>query len=1094
MKTPGFRRVSRSGAWHRDARRFGRSPCRARVGAGRILVLALLIGTVLGGVGVTPVLGTAFQVSGTFRYEDRIWDKNGYTGAVQNLPIRHADVEIVNVGTSAVIGAGATNASGQFNITANATGNVTLYVRVLARTNNSADYHITVSNDAGTVVHSARTDNFANHNPNNNLAIGTWTVFDADGFGVAQAFNILDCVVDGFDWLAQSQALNRYPTASEYIVVRWSTTSNFAGSYYSGQFINISSPVSGDTDGWSDTVILHELGHYVADLFHQDDNTGGQHFLGDSFQDPRLSYGEGYATYYCGEVRERRALVQGTDAHVSLYADLAMPPAVGVPGALEFSYDFETGLLGNGTPLGQIGQANETNITSAMWDLHDGTGTPDESASVDDDAIDGTGSDVWDVLLGYMKNIPLPDIITFEDFVQGWRAVFGPAYLAPELDNILNVLNRMGFEADAQEPDDTPAAAPAATLGSYALVGAGGGVRLNEVELGAEDAVEVYNSSNAAVNLLNWQIQASSNTVTVTFTFPAYTLQPGAFVYVRERGSSTNNTETDLYGGSAFNIPWSNGAPGACALLDASAVARDFVRFDGPGTPSTTPVPPGTGWSGTVASPGGDTTLGRNSTGADTDTAADWSVAPNSATQPNGLAYADHTIFDTGDTDHVRMSLVKDHLYSVRTFALFGAADTFLELLAADGATVLAAHDDRGVTLPESKLTFVAPSTGDFFARVSHVGGLTQYGMYRLRVYEHPQTGVLLAPIGLGAAADHTHLSGDPVTFHWLNGSVYDSVRVEVHDATATVMSATVSGDATSHATTLSQGLYSVQLRGAVGVQTSPLAVERFYAGVFPATFSDNFDGPTGLYAWGAPSPWGLTAGVFSSGPWSATDSPGGNYADNVDVALELDVPVRLGTGGVLGFRHICITEDDYDYGFVEISADDGQTWNALAAYDMGDHASWNDGVASNGDFVQEALPLVGYDNQVVRIRFRLVTDGGVTEDGWYIDSVSIQSDVTAAPELPALVYSLRANEPNPFNPRTTIRYSLSAPEHVDLRIHDLRGRVVRTLVAAQRPAGWHRAVWDGRDDAGRRVASGVYFYRLAAGPFVESRKMLLLK
>jgi len=95
-----------------------------------------------------------------------------------------------------------------------------------------------------------------------------------------------------------------------------------------------------------------------------------------------------------------------------------------------------------------------------------------------------------------------------------------------------------------------------------------------------------------------------------------------------------------------------------------------------------------------------------------TDTAADWSAAPNSATQPNGLASTSHTFFDTGDIDHVRLSLVKDHLYSVRTFALYGAADTYMELLATDGTTVLASHNDRGTTLPESKLTFVARPRG----------------------------------------------------------------------------------------------------------------------------------------------------------------------------------------------------------------------------------------------------------------------------------------------------------------------------------------------------------------------------------------------
>ncbi len=1048
-------------------------------------------------VGARSALAVAFDVSGTFQYQDRIWDKNGYTGATQNLPIRQADVEVVNASTSAILGSGRTNASGQFTITANASGTINLYVRVLTRTGSSPDYHITVSNNsAGTQIHAATTSTFNNHNTNSNLDVGTWVILDTDGFGPAQAFTILDCAVDLWDWLSQPQVLNRFPNTSESLLIRWSTTSNLGGSYYTGTFINISSPVSGDTDGWSDTVVLHECGHYVAHRFHQDDNTGGSHFIGDNFQDPRLSYGEGYATYLCAEVRERRAVVNGSDAHVSLYADLAMPPAVGIPGALEFSYDFEVGAFGNGTSLGQIGQANETNVTSALWDLIDGAATPDESTGSDDDTIDDTGSDVWDVLLGYMAPLPDAVTITYEDFVQGWKTVFGPAYLAAAFDFIQNDLNNMGFEEDAREQDDTAAAATAMPIGAYTLLGAGGDAVLNEIELGGEDAIEVYNSSNAAVDLTNWQILASSNSATTIFTFPSYLLQPGAFVYVRERGSSSSSTDTDLYGGSAFSIPWANGSPGACALQDGSGTAQDFLRWDGVGNPSTTPVPPGLTWTGTLMSPGGTATLGRSAAGTDTDAASDWSPAPNSGTQPNGLAHSDHTFFDTGDTDFLSMSLQKDHTYSVRTFAPFGAADTYLGLRAADGTTVLAANDDRGPVLKESRLTFVAPNTGTFYARITHVGVLTQYGIYRARAYEHPQTGVLLAPLALGADADNTHVQGDAVTLHWLNGSVYDAVQVQANNATTTVFSTTLAGDATGLATQLDRGLYRLLVQGQLGMQTSGSAEAWIYAGVFPTSFTESYDTAAGLYSWAPQSPWGLTSAVAASGPNSATDSPGGDYVDNVDVSLELKLPVRLGTSAVLQFRHICITEDDFDFGFVQITSDDGQTWSTLpsAVYDMGDHPGWADGVASNGDFVQENIALTGYDNQVVRIRFRLLTDGGVVEDGWYVDDVSIASDVTDAPELPALRWALEANEPNPFNPRTSIRYSLAAAEQVSLRVYDLRGRLVRSLVAAKQPAGPHVAHWDGRDDTGRTVASGVYLYRLDAGAFQRSRKMLLLK
>ena len=83
---------------------------------------------------------------------------------------------------------------------------------------------------------------------------------------------------------------------------------------------------------------------------------------------------------------------------------------------------------------------------------------------------------------------------------------------------------------------------------------------------------------------------------------------------------------------------------------------------------------------------------------------------------------------------------------------------------------------------------------------------------------------------------------------------------------------------------------------------------------------------------------------------------------------------------------------------------------------------------------------------------------------------------------------------PNPFNPSTTIRFGLSERMHVRLQIYDVSGRLVRTLVDGMRSEGEHFERWDGADSAGRTVASGVYFYRLDAGSFTETKKMVLLR
>jgi len=90
--------------------------------------------------------------------------------------------------------------------------------------------------------------------------------------------------------------------------------------------------------------------------------------------------------------------------------------------------------------------------------------------------------------------------------------------------------------------------------------------------------------------------------------------------------------------------------------------------------------------------------------------------------------------------------------------------------------------------------------------------------------------------------------------------------------------------------------------------------------------------------------------------------------------------------------------------------------------------------------------------------------------------------------------YRLSQNYPNPFNPETAIRYALPEDAHVELVIYNATGQVVRTLVDASRPARYHQVIWDSRDDQGRLVSGGVYFYRMTADEFSDTRRMILLR
>jgi len=90
--------------------------------------------------------------------------------------------------------------------------------------------------------------------------------------------------------------------------------------------------------------------------------------------------------------------------------------------------------------------------------------------------------------------------------------------------------------------------------------------------------------------------------------------------------------------------------------------------------------------------------------------------------------------------------------------------------------------------------------------------------------------------------------------------------------------------------------------------------------------------------------------------------------------------------------------------------------------------------------------------------------------------------------------FALDQNHPNPFNPSTRIRFSLDQDAMVSLIIYDVSGTRVRTLVNRSMSAGSHTEEWDARDDQGRSVASGIYFYRLTSGNRTLTRKAVLLR
>jgi N-acetylneuraminic acid mutarotase len=154
-------------------------------------------------------------------------------------------------------------------------------------------------------------------------------------------------------------------------------------------------------------------------------------------------------------------------------------------------------------------------------------------------------------------------------------------------------------------------------------------------------------------------------------------------------------------------------------------------------------------------------------------------------------------------------------------------------------------------------------------------------------------------------------------------------------------------------------------------------------------------------------------------------------------------------------------------------------TWQQLTP--LGTPPSAREGSAAIYDAAEDRMVVFGGRN------------GDYNNEVWAI--VNLSGAATGAGESPPAVEAvLNQNHPNPFNPTTTIEYDIPSPGQVSLVIYDVRGVRVGTLANGTRAAGPHSVVWNGRDDNGAAVASGVYIYRLEYGGRAQSRKLVVLK
>ncbi len=235
------------------------------------------------------------------------------------------------------------------------------------------------------------------------------------------------------------------------------------------------------------------------------------------------------------------------------------------------------------------------------------------------------------------------------------------------------------------------------------------------------------------------------------------------------------------------------------------------------------------------------------------------------------------------------------------------------------------------------------------------------------------------------------------------------------------------------------------------------------------------------------------------------------DYAKKTTYTYTLTTPIKVANeNAFLEYDDIAIVEpgdpgkkfgdtEFWDYVVVEGSKD-GNTWIPIEdGYDSQYKAEWlaaynSKTLPTPSMYAHHKVNLLNKfkGKDVILIRFRLFSDDEAVGWGWAIDNLSIQPNgivgVSNSNEVPT-EYSLEQNFPNPFNPETTIKFSLPLQSRVKLEIIDVLGRVVATLVDSNLDAGSYTYHWNASD-----FASGVYVYKITANNFSSSKKLMLVK
>ncbi len=339
---------------------------------------------------VSPNNGaSAINIAGKASYEDKTFDENGFTGNIELKPVRKALIEIVAIDGFKTIATGASDAFGNFNITADNSGQRGgVYVRVVSKSDPADLSKLEIRNNPEdqslySFLSPGMDDSTATpFSANLNLS--------AKAGGAGGVFNLLDVFLDASEFVQQAGPCPAPNTACllPMLTGYWERGSA-EGTYFTSpqnEIFVLGGGGKGDADEYDDSVIIHEFGHFVLSQFSKDDSPGGSHALNENDQDIRLSWSEGWANFFSSAVR-------GTPIYVDT-----------VEGGLGLSFNIEdyTTLPSSSLNTSALYTTSEIAVAGILWDLLD----PINNNATDNDRIQLDFVKIWQTAMSFPSFSP----------------------------------------------------------------------------------------------------------------------------------------------------------------------------------------------------------------------------------------------------------------------------------------------------------------------------------------------------------------------------------------------------------------------------------------------------------------------------------------------------------------------------------------------------------------------------------------------------------------------------------------------------------------------------------------------------------------